>query len=172
MAGGDRGVFRESYERDSCGFGLIAQLDDVPSHWVVQTGMTSLKRRTHRGAVATDGKTGDGCGLLLKKPEKFLRALAAEAAISLAPVFASGLVFLSRDPARAAAACRRTPRPAVPRRTRPCRISSRSSSIAVSPALMRPPLIASCSSRGAAPRRLSRHRIPTFIFRVFRRRPS
>ena len=28
MAGGDRGLFRESYERDSCGFGLIAQLDD------------------------------------------------------------------------------------------------------------------------------------------------
>src|SRR5580704_8484242 len=106
MAGGDRGLFRESYERDSCGFGLIAQLDDVPSHWVVQTGMTSLKRLTHRGAVATDGKTGDGCGLLLKKPEKFLRALAAEAAISLAPVFASGLVFLSRDPARADAARR------------------------------------------------------------------
>src|SRR5450631_1121697 len=101
MAAADRGLFRQSYERDSCGFGLIAQLDDQPSHWVVKTAMTSLNRLTHRGAVASDGKTGDGCGLLIKKPESFLRALAREAAIALEDMFASGLVFLSHDPARA-----------------------------------------------------------------------
>jgi glutamate synthase (NADPH) large chain len=101
MDAADRGLFRERYEKDSCGFGLIAQLDDQPSHWVVKTAMTSLNRLTHRGAVASDGKTGDGCGLLIKKPEGFLRALAHEAAIDLAPLFASGLVFLDRDPARA-----------------------------------------------------------------------
>ena len=89
------GLYKDAYERDSCGFGLIASLDDKPSHWLVQTAMTSLNRLTHRGAIATDGKTGDGCGLLLKKPEKFLRAVAAEASIKLAPRFASGLVFLS-----------------------------------------------------------------------------
>jgi glutamate synthase (NADPH/NADH) large chain len=106
MSAADRGLFRESYEKDSCGFGLIAQLDDEPSHWVVQTAMTSLNRLTHRGAVAGDGKTGDGCGLLIKKPEAFLRALAHEAAIDLAQIFASGLVFLDREPARAAEARR------------------------------------------------------------------
>src|ERR1700719_3928162 len=88
----DRGLFRDSYEKDSCGFGLIAQLDDEPSHWLVKTAMISLNRLTHRGAVASDGKTGDGCGLLIKKPEAFLRALAADAGIELAPLFASGLI--------------------------------------------------------------------------------
>jgi glutamate synthase (NADPH) large chain len=39
------------------------------------------ERLTHRGAVAADGKTGDGCGLLLKKPDEFLRHVAAEAGI-------------------------------------------------------------------------------------------
>jgi glutamate synthase (NADPH/NADH) large chain len=106
MGAADRGLFRESYERDSCGFGLIAQLDDQPSNWLVKTAMTSLNRLTHRGAVASDGKTGDGCGLLLKKPERFLRALAQETAIDLAHMFAAGLVFMSRDPALAAAARR------------------------------------------------------------------
>jgi len=101
MGAADRGLFRESYEKDSCGFGLIAQLDDQPSHWAVKTAMSSLNRLTHRGAVASDGKTGDGCGLLIKKPEAFLRALAAEAGIDLAHMFAAGLVFLSRDRARA-----------------------------------------------------------------------
>ena len=36
MRAADRGLFRDSYERDSCGFGLIAQLDDQPSHWLVK----------------------------------------------------------------------------------------------------------------------------------------
>src|SRR5438046_5864498 len=98
------GLYKEGYERDSCGFGLIASLDDAPSHWLVRTAMTSLNRLTHRGAIAADGKTGDGCGLLLKRPEGFLRAVAAEAGIELSPRFASGLVFLSHDAQQAGAA--------------------------------------------------------------------
>ena len=95
------GLYKEAYERDSCGFGLIASLDDAPSHSLVRTAIGSLIRLTHRGAIAADGKTGDGCGLLLKRPEGFLRAVAAEAGIELAERFASGLVFLSRDAQRA-----------------------------------------------------------------------
>jgi glutamate synthase (NADPH/NADH) large chain len=98
------GLYKDAYERDSCGFGLIASLDDAPSHWLVATAISSLNRLTHRGAIAADGKTGDGCGLLLKKPEAFLRAVAAEAGLSLAACFASGLVFLSREPEAARAA--------------------------------------------------------------------
>ncbi len=90
------GLYHPSYERDSCGFGLIANLDDEPSHWLVKTAISSLNRLTHRGAVAADGKTGDGCGLLLKKPEKFLRAIAADAGFELGLRFASGIAFLSR----------------------------------------------------------------------------
>ncbi|HEV2285365.1 MAG TPA: glutamate synthase large subunit [Steroidobacteraceae bacterium] len=92
------GLYKEAYERDSCGFGLIASLDDAPSHSLVRTAIASLNRLTHRGAIAEDGKTGDGCGLLLKKPESFLRAVAAETGIRLTERFASGLVFLSREP--------------------------------------------------------------------------
>jgi glutamate synthase (NADPH) large chain len=104
MSAAPQGLYKDAYERDSCGFGLIANLDDQPSHWLVRTAITSLNRLTHRGAIAGDGKTGDGCGLLLKKPEGFLRAVAAEAGIELAEKFASGLIFLNRDPALAQAA--------------------------------------------------------------------
>jgi len=102
----DTGLVKDSYERDSCGFGLIAHLDDAPSHWLVETAIASLNRLTHRGAVAADGKTGDGCGLALRKPTRFLRAVAQEAGITLAERFASGLVFLSREPELAATARR------------------------------------------------------------------
>ena len=104
MHASSTGLYKDAYERDSCGFGLIASLDDAPSHWLVSTAISSLRRLTHRGAVAADGKTGDGCGLLLKKPEGFLRAVAQESGIALAPRFAAGLVFLSRAPQQAAAA--------------------------------------------------------------------
>ena len=104
MSAATQGLYKEAYERDSCGFGLIANLDDQPSHWLVRTAITSLNRLTHRGAIAGDGKTGDGCGLLLKRPEGFLRAVAAEAGIELAEKFASGLIFLNPDPALAQAA--------------------------------------------------------------------
>jgi glutamate synthase (NADPH/NADH) large chain len=101
---GDWGLCRASYEKDSCGFGLIASLDDRASHWVLQTAISSLNRLTHRGAIAADGKTGDGCGLLIKQPTAFLRAVAADAGLKLAPMFAAGLVFLNRDTVKAAEA--------------------------------------------------------------------
>jgi glutamate synthase (NADPH) large chain len=104
MRAATQGLYKDAYERDSCGFGLIANLDDQPSHWLVRTAIISLNRLTHRGAIAGDGKTGDGCGLLLKKPEGFLRAVAAEAGIELAEKFASGVIFLNRDPLLAQAA--------------------------------------------------------------------
>ncbi len=66
-------LYDPAFDRDSCGFGLIANLDDMPSHWVVETAISALARLTHRGAVAADGKTGDGCGLLIKFPKNFLR---------------------------------------------------------------------------------------------------
>jgi glutamate synthase (NADPH) large chain len=97
------GLYHPSFEKDSCGFGLIANLDDQPSHWLVKTAIASLNRLSHRGAIAADGKTGDGCGLLLKKPDRFLRAVAKDAGIKLAPLYGVGLVFLGRDEQIAAA---------------------------------------------------------------------
>jgi len=89
------GLYHPRFERDSCGFGLIASLDDEPSHRLVETAIQSLIRLTHRGAVAADGKTGDGCGLLLKKPHAFLRAAAEQAGLILGERFAAGIAFLS-----------------------------------------------------------------------------
>ncbi len=91
------GLYSPRFEHDSCGFGLIAQMDDRASHWLVATAVDALARLTHRGAVAADGKTGDGCGLLLKKPHGYLEWLAAGLGIGLAPEFAVGMLFLNQD---------------------------------------------------------------------------
>jgi glutamate synthase (NADPH/NADH) large chain len=102
---GPTGLYDPRHEHDSCGFGLIANLDHQPSRWIVDTAIEALSRLTHRGAIAADGKTGDGCGLLLASPEAFLRAQAAACGYTLAQSFASGIVFLPIDEA-AAARCR------------------------------------------------------------------
>ncbi len=91
------GLYHPEFEHDSCGFGLIAQMDDQDSHWLVQTAVTALGRMTHRGAVAADGKTGDGCGLLFKKPDTFLRAVAQEEGVALSEEYAVGMVFMDRE---------------------------------------------------------------------------
>ena len=107
QGGFDPGLYDPNDERDACGFGMIAQLDDQPSRALVDTAIAALSRMTHRGGVAADGLTGDGCGLLIRKPDAFLRALAAEASIALGARFAAGLVFLPHDEAQAAQ-CRAT----------------------------------------------------------------
>ncbi|MBU2676473.1 MAG: glutamate synthase large subunit, partial [Gammaproteobacteria bacterium] len=99
-----KSLYDPAFERDSCGFGLIANLDDIPSHRVVETSITALARLTHRGAVAADGKTGDGCGLLIKFPKEFLRTVGEEAGLAINERFAAGCVFLSQDESLAAAA--------------------------------------------------------------------
>ncbi|MEY8240237.1 MAG: glutamate synthase large subunit [Cycloclasticus sp.] len=98
------GLYDPAFEKDSCGFGLIANIDNKPSHWLVKTSIDSLARLTHRGAVAADGKSGDGCGLLLKTPETFLRAKAKELGATPSDVFAVGMVFFNQDAAKAAKA--------------------------------------------------------------------
>ena len=83
-----------------------------------QEVISALARLTHRGAVAADGKTGDGCGLLIKFPFRFLRAVGEELGFTLAQRFAAGTVFLSRDKAVAAAAREST----IPSSSCRCRI--------------------------------------------------
>ncbi|MFS1523274.1 glutamate synthase large subunit [Microbulbifer sp. 2304DJ12-6] len=84
--------------KDNCGFGLIAHLHGLASHQLVQTAIQSLTCMTHRGGIAADGKTGDGCGLLLQKPDAFLRGEArALFGTELTDTYAVGSVMLPVD---------------------------------------------------------------------------
>ncbi|MCO1332968.1 glutamate synthase large subunit [Microbulbifer sp. OS29] len=84
--------------KDNCGFGLIAHLHGVASHKLVQTAIESLTCMTHRGGIAADGKTGDGCGLLLQKPDAFLRSEAKKLlGTDLTEAYAVGSIMLPLD---------------------------------------------------------------------------
>ena len=92
------GLFRPEEFRDNCGFGLIAQMEGQPSHDLLLTAIESLTCMTHRGGIAADGKTGDGCGLLIQKPDAFFRQVAKDLfSVELGQSYGVGMVFLSRD---------------------------------------------------------------------------
>src|SRR5947208_8126246 len=98
------GLYDASFEHDSCGFGVIANSDGRASRWLVDQAFAALCKMSHRGGINADGVTGDGCGILLYRPDAWLRALAHEAGIQLGALHASGRVFLDRDAPRAAPA--------------------------------------------------------------------
>ncbi|ATA25617.1 glutamate synthase large subunit [Brenneria goodwinii] len=99
-------LYDSSQERDNCGFGLIAHIEGEPSHKVVRTAIHALARMQHRGAILADGKTGDGCGLLLQKPDRFFRLVAEERGWRLAKNYSVGMMFLNQDEELARAARR------------------------------------------------------------------
>ena len=90
-------LYDRSLEKENCGFGLIANIDGEASHKVVRTAILGLSRMQHRGAILSDGKTGDGCGLLLQMPKTFFQAVADESGFTLAQNFAVGQIFLPTD---------------------------------------------------------------------------
>jgi len=99
------GLYRPEEFRDNCGFGLIAHTSGDASHRLLQKAIESLTCMTHRGGIAADGKTGDGCGLLMQMPASFMRTLGKECfGADLNDSFAVGQMFLSKDSARASAA--------------------------------------------------------------------
>ncbi|MDO6704822.1 glutamate synthase large subunit [Photobacterium sp. 1_MG-2023] len=91
-------LYDPKLEKDNCGFGLIAHTEGEASHKLVRTAISALDRMTHRGGIAADGKTGDGCGLLMKKPDSFYQLVAKELGWTLAREYAIGMLFLSQDP--------------------------------------------------------------------------
>ena len=84
--------------RDNCGFGLIANINGKKSHKIITKSVDALKSMTHRGAIGADGKTGDGCGLLLDLDKKFfIDILFKEQDIKITDEFAIAQVFTSKQ---------------------------------------------------------------------------
>jgi glutamate synthase (NADPH/NADH) large chain len=94
-----QGLYDPAFEHDACGVGFVAQIDGTRSHALVHQGIHVLERLEHRGACGCDPETGDGAGILIQLPDRFLRQQAARLDIELPPpgAYASGMVFLSQD---------------------------------------------------------------------------
>jgi glutamate synthase (NADPH/NADH) large chain len=93
------GLFDPTLEKDSCGVGFIADIKGHKSHKIIEDALTILLNLEHRGAVGADPRAGDGAGILVQTPHKFLAKKAGALGIKLpAPGhYAVGALFMPHD---------------------------------------------------------------------------
>src|SRR5580692_4301720 len=85
------------FDQDSCGVGFVATLRNQPSHEILTQALTALARLAHRGAIAADGKSSDGVGIMTAVPRDFLLA---STGITLDPAqpLGVGVIFFPDEP--------------------------------------------------------------------------
>ena len=91
-----QGLYDPRYEHDSCGVGFVVDIKGQKSRAIVSQGLQVLFNLAHRGACGCEPNTGDGAGILMQMPDKFMRKVAAAEGIELPPVekYAVGMIFL------------------------------------------------------------------------------
>jgi glutamate synthase domain-containing protein 2/glutamate synthase domain-containing protein 1/glutamate synthase domain-containing protein 3 len=94
-----QGLYDPQFEHDACGVGFLAHLKGQASHRIVLQALEMLENMAHRGACGCEPNSGDGAGILIRLPDKFLRRKCAALGISLPPLghYGVGNVFLPQD---------------------------------------------------------------------------
>ena len=92
-------LYDPAYEHDSCGVGLVVDIEGRASREIVTKALAGLVNLTHRGGVGADARTGDGAGLLIQVPHAlFAPVLVAAGAGELgAGEYGVAMAFLPRD---------------------------------------------------------------------------
>lgn len=91
-----QGLYDPINEHDACGVGFIVNIKGEKSHKTLCDAIQILINLQHRGACGCEDNTGDGAGILLQVPDRFLRNKCAALGITLpAPgAYGVGMVFL------------------------------------------------------------------------------
>ncbi len=96
---GPQGLYDPAYEHDACGVGFVVDLKNRKSHDIVHKAITILNNLEHRGACGCEENTGDGAGILVQMPHRFLIQEAEKLGLELpeAGEYGVGTVFLPQD---------------------------------------------------------------------------
>ena len=98
-----QGLYDPAYEHDSCGVAFVVDMHGGASHDIVKQGLTALHNLDHRGATGAEANVGDGAGIVIQVPDRFLRAV-VDFDLPAAGTYAMGTAFLPKDPEGANAA--------------------------------------------------------------------
>ena len=95
-----QGLYDPAHEHDACGVGFVVDIKGRKSHTIVRQALQVLINLLHRGACGCEANTGDGAGILLQMPDRFLRRECGRLGIPLpgSKEYGAGLIFLPRDP--------------------------------------------------------------------------
>ena len=90
------GLYDPAFEHDACGVAMVATLNKEATHEIVQQGLEALRNLDHRGASGAEINSGDGAGLLIRVPDRFLRT-EVKFELPIAGDYAVGIAFLPKD---------------------------------------------------------------------------
>lgn len=92
----EQGLYLPEFEHDNCGAGFICNLNGIKSNDIIHKALDILIKLEHRGAVSSDGKTGDGAGILFDIPHVFFKKVCA---FELPEVkeYAVGMLFIPKS---------------------------------------------------------------------------
>ena len=104
-----QGLYDPRFEHDACGIGFVADVKGRRSNQILRQALTVLENLDHRGARGAETNTGDGAGILMQVPHRFLQKVCERDGFSLPPAgaFGVGMLFLPRDAQRRADCQRR-----------------------------------------------------------------
>ena len=97
------GLYDPRFEHDACGVSFVADIKGRASHDIVMRGLGALCNMEHRGATGAEADTGDGAGVLLQIPDRFLRGV-VNFELPVAGSYVVGMAFLPSDVSVAAKA--------------------------------------------------------------------
>jgi glutamate synthase (ferredoxin) len=95
-----QGLYNPQFEHDACGVGFIVHMKGEKSHSIIEQALTILENLEHRGACGCETNTGDGAGILMQVPHRFLKKVAATEGITLPEIgqYGVGMSYCSPDP--------------------------------------------------------------------------
>jgi glutamate synthase (ferredoxin) len=97
-----QGLYDPQHEHDACGVGFVVHVKGAKSNSIIRQALQVLKNLQHRGACGCEVNTGDGAGILMQTPDRFLRKV-APAPLPPVGAYGAGLVFLPHDSGHRAA---------------------------------------------------------------------
>jgi len=103
---GTQGLYDPRFDHDSCGVAFVADLRGGRRHGILEMGLSALENLEHRGATGAEASSGDGAGVLIQMPDRFLRET-VDFDLPEPGAYAAGMAFLPREPGAAAEAASR-----------------------------------------------------------------
>ncbi|GAA5522022.1 glutamate synthase large subunit [Aliifodinibius salicampi] len=95
----DQGLYQSRHEHDACGIGFVVNFKGKESHKIINQALTVLHNLDHRGATGSESNTGDGAGILIQIPHKFLTESCRGLGIDLPGrgQYGVGMIFLPQE---------------------------------------------------------------------------
>src|SRR5438477_1891860 len=85
-----QGLYDPRHEHDACGVGFVVDIKGRKSRSIVKDAIQVLLNLQHRGACGCEKNTGDGAGILMQVPHRFMTEACGEIGIGLPEAGAYG----------------------------------------------------------------------------------